>query len=512
MASRMNGWKVRTTGVVTGRLADGFFMQDPAGDGDVRTSDGLFVYRPRSVDAPLPDPGDRVTVEGTVKEYYGLTEIVLSTVTVRSPDNPLPPSVEVNPRKDDAGAASEDLEPLEGMRVSMGHARGVGPTKRYAATDEFYVVREEVFAALPFGRVFQDDEEGTGERIGVLRPGKLAPDVTVGDRVTGIAGPLHYTYGNYKVAQQGTLRVLPSPKPLPELPDVCPPAFSVATFNLENLFDTSDDPGTTDPISTPEQYDRKLTKLARAVRDGLRAPTVLAVQEVEHLSVLHDLSAHPELLPFKYKAFLLEGPDRRGIDVGILVRSDRVPVVDLDQSGDGGVSSVGTARSLFSRPPMMVEMKIDGEFPLMVIVNHFKSKRGGEAATEPRRIEQARFVAGLVEDMLDRDPDARVIVLGDLNDAPGSAPLRALTGAGRLRNLVPLEVSKAERYSFIYQGRAEVLDHILITPSLEPWLVRVDIAHLNADFPEPVVEDSTYRRCSDHDPIRAVFEPRSKKR
>lgn len=491
--SPMVDQETRTAGVVTGILTNGFFIQDPEGDANVGTSDGLFVYRPKSSEASLPSLGDLVVVDGTVKEYYGLTELVLGTVTVRSSDNPLPPPV----------ALAEAMESIEGMRASVSdRVRVVGPTKRYAATDEFYVMAEE---ALPFGRVFEGSTESVGAPTGVLSSSGLLPDVKAGDLITGITGPLHYSYGNYKVASEGMLRILPAPDTSPALSEVHPPAFGVATFNMENLFDTENDPRTSDPVLTQAEYDHKLTKLARAVRDGLRAPTVLAVQEVEHRSVLHDLSAHPDLRPFRYEPILLEGLDPRGIDVGMLVRSDRVAVVDLDGDGDGGVSSSRSEDKLFSRPPLAVEMKIDGTFPLVVIVNHFKSKRGGDARTAVRRMAQARYVAELVEDIRARDPEAHVIVLGDLNDTPDSDPLRVLTEEGALRNLVSDEVPKPERYSYIHYGRAQVLDHILITPSLNPWLVRVEIAHLNADFPDGAAADTSYYRCSDHDPVRAVF-------
>ena len=490
--------EMHTAGVVTGILTTGFFIQDPEGDGNAGTSDGLFVYRPRSSEASLPSPGDLVVVVGTVKEYYGLTELVLGTVTVRSFDNPLPPPV----------ALTEDMESIEGMRASVsGRVRVLGPTKRYAATDEFYVMVEEAFEALPFGRVFEGGTESAGEPIGVLSSSRLLPDVKAGDLIAGIVGPLHYSYGNYKVAPEGTLRVLPAPNTSPALSEVYPPAFSMATFNVENLFDTENDPHTSDPVLTQAEYDQKLTKLVRAVRDGLRAPTVLAVQEVEHRSVLHDLSEHPYLRPFRYEPILLEGLDPRGIDVGMLVRSDRVTVVDLDGDGDGGVSSDRVEDKLFSRPPLTVEMKIDKALPLVVIVNHFKSKRGGEAKTAARRRAQARYVAELVKDIRARNPEAHIIVLGDLNDTPDSAPLRVLTEEGALRNLVSDEVPKAERYSYIHYGRAQVLDHILITPSLNPWLAHVEIAHLNADFPDGAANDTSYYRCSDHDPVRAVFRP-----
>jgi predicted extracellular nuclease len=241
---------------------------------------------------------------------------------------------------------------------------------------------------------------------------------------------------------------------------------------------------------------------------------------------------------------LVDGPDGRGIDVGLLYRTDRVTVLDYearqgcttlvdgfgpdgnrdpqnpvneitcDTDGDG----MPDGNRLFSRPPLVVRLRVRSGFhrwgwdrtrtqELWVIVNHFKSKGGDTPEiqyTLPRRIEQATFVAGLVQEILDADPFADVIVLGDLNDFLDSEPLAVLTDVG-LTNLL-LEVDRPERYTYIYQGVSEVLDHVLISPDLEWEFERVTMLHINADYPD-VYSDvpDTARRSSDHDPIVVRF-------
>ncbi|MBC7249182.1 MAG: lamin tail domain-containing protein [Anaerolineae bacterium] len=504
--SPYDGQQVTTAGVVIADFQDtgknGFFIQDVAGDGNSLTSDGIFVYEgSNSVDVAL---GDAVTVIGTVDEYYSNTQIVLQTVTVDSSDNPLPVPVELNPPFDNMEALAY-YEALEGMLVSAPQCVVVGPTNQYG---EFVVVR----ADLGIERVFQDDPAGTGERIMVDDEGGLRYYVKVGDSVEGLIGPLDYTFDNYKVQQRDALTITAAPDPgVPAPPDLAADEFSVVTFNLENLFDTVDEPEKDDPVLTPEEYELKLTKLAAAI-NALGAPTILAVQEAENAAVLADLAARTVV---SYQVTLVDGPDARGIDVGLLTRSDRVTVLSAearqacttleDGFGPGQGDCPEGQNMLFSRPPLVANLTVDG-FPLTVIVNHFKSKSQDtpeQQVTLPRRIEQAQWVANLVDEVLAADPQADVIVLGDLNDFLDSEPLAVLTGAG-LRDVL-LDVEKPSRYTYIYTGESEVLDHVLISADLEMEFQGVMPFHINADFPVPEVEDDTLRKSSDHDPVLTWF-------
>ena len=535
-ASPYDGQEVTTAGVVIADFQDtgknGFFIQDVAGDDNPFTSDGIFVYEGgNTVDVAL---GDFVTVTGTVDEFYDDTQIVLQTVTVDSSGNPLPDPVELNPPFDNTEALSY-YEALEGMLVSTPECTVVGPTNKYG---EFVVVR----ADLGINRVFQDDPQGTGERIMVDDEGGTRYYVKVGDGIAGLIGPLDYTYGNYKVQQRDALTVNAAPDPgVPTPPELAADEFSVATFNLENLFDTVDEPGKDDPVLSDEEYQRKLTKLAAAI-NAMGGPVILAVEEAENSTVLEDLAAVvnatgeltilPALEPGKvialddpiastvisYQVTLVDGPDVRGIDVGLLTRSDRVTVVsaearqtctDLDDGFGPGVDPNFPCpegeNPLFSRPPLVVRLTVDG-FPLTVIVNHFKSKGGDTPAMEytlPRRIEQAQWVASLVDEVLADDPQADVIVLGDLNDFLDSEPVDVLSG-GRLRNVL-FDVEKPSRYTYIYTGESEVLDHVLVSADLEMEFQGVMPFHINADFPVPEVEDDTLRRSSDHDAVLTWF-------
>ncbi len=591
-ASPYVGQTVRTQGLVFADLDQtgkrGFFIQAPNCDGDPTTSDGIFVYKGNRTN--VVRTGDLVEVRGVVQEYYDLTEIStrLSDITILSSGNLLPEPLDLNPPFDNASARAY-LESLEGMYVRMDDALVVGPTSYY---DETWVVRSD----LGLKRVFQDDPAGTGEVVGVDDEGlfEITPEAKVGDRVLGLVGALDYTFGAYKMQLLAAPSLLPAPDPprrgdvdgdgdldlddlriihsylgkkVPPAPEradlngdgritgldiviflrlwrqtlLAPTEFSVATFNLENLFDTVDDPDRDDPVLSADEYELKLDKLAEAIHDELGEPTLIGVQEAENLAVLADLAARPEI-EAEYSAVLVDGPDSRGIDVGLLYRTDRATVlgyearqgcttlvdglgpdgngnpqnpvneITCDSDGDG----VLDGNRLFSRPPLVVHLKVRSgyrhwghgrEQELWLIVNHFKSKSEDTPDVQytlPRRIEQARFVAGLVEEILDADPQADVIVLGDLNDYPDSEPLAVLASAG-LSDLL-LEVDRPERYTYIHQGVSGVLDHVLISRDLKWEFQSAAPVHINADYPS-ACEDlaDTARRSSDHDPVVVRF-------
>ncbi|MHB8114573.1 MAG: endonuclease/exonuclease/phosphatase family protein, partial [Bellilinea sp.] len=116
--------------------------------------------------------------------------------------------------------------------------------------------------------------------------------------------------------------------------------------------------------------------------------------------------------------------------------------------------------------------------------------------SERQRIQQANIIQRYVAQIQALDPDALVVVAGDLNDFQFSEPLIALKGSN-LTNVVEL-LPVEEQYTYVYEGNSQVLDHILVTKPLENWLSEVDIVHLNAEF-------LASQRTSDHDPVLAYF-------
>jgi predicted extracellular nuclease len=301
--------------------------------------------------------------------------------------------------------------------------------------------------------------------------------------------------------------------------------------------DTQDDPLTEDTVLSVFEYERRLSKRALAIQDALGMPAVLAVQEVENYTDLGDLAARPELQGV-YEFVWFDSPDRRGIDNAVLYRPEQVsplsaevrqgctPLIDSlgpDENGDPlalqntltcdiNADGVLDGNRLFSRPPLVVRMQILGNHgpgELWLIANHWKSKSEDTSTTAytlPRRIEQARFVAGLAAEIQALDPDASIMLLGDLNDTLASAPLAVLTAAGMV-NLWE-RLPPTERYSYIYQGYLQAIDHILVSG---PWLNRPGdgllwAARINADYPARYTTlRDTLLGSSDHDPLLARF-------
>jgi predicted extracellular nuclease len=499
---------VDTYGIVTADyqaygLKSGFFVQDPVGDGNPATSDGIYVYN-WWYDV---DVGDEIEFTGRVREYHGLTEIFAPYITILSSGNPIPDPVELNPPFDDYDS-DVYYEALEGMLVSVECMRAVAGTNQYGEAAGV-VVNSGV------KRVFQDDPAGTGGIIFTDDAGGGLVNARTGNIIKGLVGPLDYTYDEYKV--------LPSADNLPEvLPEwwagsgwVWPKGlrrgFTVATYNMYNLFDEFNATDKDDPINDPEEVEFMLTKHARAIHDHLRVPDLIAVQEVENLEVLERLT-QTEPIDGIYGAVLIDGPDNRGIDVGLLYRLDRVEVIsaearqtqtDLpDEYGPGTDPNFPCDpgyNPLFSRPPLVVHLRTIANSwrcryrsgtDLWLVINHFKSK-GVYPPTyddpEPRRIQQAEWVSSLVDEIQEGNRRAKVMVLGDLNSFNNEAPIDTLQ-AGGLYNLINA-VRKRSRYTYIYRGVSEVLDYIMVSKSVRWRFIQARIVHFNVDFPYDTFAD-----------------------
>jgi predicted extracellular nuclease len=183
--------------------------------------------------------------------------------------------------------------------------------------------------------------------------------------------------------------------------------------------------------------------------------------------------------------------------VGYLVRGDQAAILaEVQYPAPGNITS---------RPPLLVEIELAGSpgNSLFLLNNHFTSMSGGEEATEPRRNAQAAWNAEIVSELLSDNPDALVVVMGDLNSFYGSLPLQTLEDAGMINLFDTLEAE--QRYTYVYQGLSQVLDHILVSEALEAFFVKMDVLHSNADFPLPYSDDPGYLHKSDHDPVVAVF-------
>ncbi len=512
-------------GIVTGLLEDRntrgaifytLFVQDVPGteDGDPLTSDAIAVFHgPRR---PQYLPGDLVRVSGQVTEFYGLTEIDDSGLHIEllATGQPLPPATPLQPPIVEDAAY---YEALEAMRVALPEAVVVGPT--YSSCGLAVVPGNQ-----PRRFVRQSLADPAAEIVPVLHISDVAcgdfPQVQSGDLIQGLAGPLVYHFDQFKIVHQFASELTVTAGPTPDVPTSRPLAaneLSVATFNVHDYFDERrDSSGADEPVLAAEQVELKGHKLAQTIGALLNCPTILAIQEVENLALLQRLAQRlQDICPFTYMVAHRESPDVRGIDLALMVDGQRAQIVDVraDQVcspvttdiPEIAVSCPAGQDPLFSRPPLHVQLLLDGE-PYTVIVVHFKSKREGEEVTAARRLAQAGVVARMVQVQLQTDPDARLLVLGDFNDYEQSQPMAALTkGAAGLFNVAE-RVPRDLRYTYNFGGVSQLLDTILVSPELVPRLVEADILHVNADFPFAWADDEDLVfRSSDHDIPLAIF-------
>jgi len=535
------GQTVQTYGIVTADFQAtgkrGFFLQDPVGDGDPATSDGVFVYD-RWVEV---DAGDEIVIVGEASEYYDMTQIsgVWGRVTVLSTGNPLPAPVELNDLPNESivdGIAF--WEPLEGMLVSVHNAPVVAATSGYGefamlAKDDakpgsgFYPQIQQILIRNLGG----ENVDYNPERI-MVDDSSLdeAINVMPGDRVRSLVGAVDYTFSMYKL-QPAYFDV--KTHNLPKLPASTRSGgfgnVAITTFNVENLFDLVDNPDKDDEGSTPspEDLEVQLAKLALAIQVELELPDIIVVQEVENTEILQKLGDRVNTAAgTDYMAYSEETSDVRGIEVGFLWDADRVELLDAYQmSGPDVETWFGPGSPSPGREPLVGVFDINGH-QVTIVGNHFKSKSGDDPlygvnwppvrVTEVQRKGQAQTVRNFVNAILDADPDALVMVTGDLNDfqfsEPGEGPdnpvaiLEGGPGEVPLTNLLNFEKA-AEAFTYVFDGNAQVLDHMLVSPGLYEHFVAADVLHFNTTTPTPMLENDATSplSASDHDPLEGRF-------
>lgn len=417
-------------------------------------------------------------------------------------------------------------ESLEGMRVVVNNAVAVGPTN---ANAEIPVVGDGGSFATERsarGGVVIKANDFNPERIvlddALIPPGTM-PKVNVGDLLGQVGGVMDYSFGNFKL--------LVTAAPVRQIGPIAPEVTSlmagagrltVASFNVENL--------------APANGAPKFDALARQIVANLRAPDILALMEVQDNNgatsgTVVDASVTLQTLVDAIRA--AGGPayayrqidpvaDQDGGEPGgnirpvFLFNPARVSFVDRPSAAPSTTPVTAVALPLgvrlsaspgriaptnpafnSSRKPLVGEFVFGGR-TLFLIANHFNSKGGDNPlfgrfqppalASETQRNTQATLVADFVSSLRRADAQAAVIVLGDLNDFEFSRPLGILKGAG-LVDLVETLPSN-ERYTYVFEGNSQVLDHILVSENLRS-ATEYDVIHINAEFAA---------QSSDHDP------------
>lgn len=256
--------------------------------------------------------------------------------------------------------------------------------------------------------------------------------------------------------------------------------FYVASWNLENLFDTVDDPKKNDdwflPNSEIEWNEIKLTKklanLAKVIdyMNNGESPDILGVQEVENEALLIDL-VNNYLKSSNYKIAYSESPDARGIDNGLIYNSNRFELKSTNPI------SIKFDEPKSSRDILHVQLvEIQSREIINIFVNHWPSRRGGLKKTEKFRISAAKSLVEKVEQLRNDDPSCNIIILGDFNDLPSNFSISETLGAKNiacdkkneesfLYNL-SFKLFREGKGSYKYRDHWNMLDQIIVSISL----------------------------------------------
>lgn len=521
-------------------------------------SSGVFV---RTGESPAVSLGDWIRVTGVVREaeregQLSVTEIEALTIArpertgpeaepvrLGAPTNPIPDQIDddgltlYEPNQD----AIDFFESVEGMLVEIGRATVVGPTSRFG---DFVVIPNAEAGDLTRtarGGILLDDSIGDGGKI-LVDASLLStrPTVAVGDVVESLRGIIHYDFGSYRLLAASVPEIERSEAAAPAIPPATPGSLSVATYNVLNL-----------SAANPQ---RRFDAVARSIVESLDSPDVIALQEIQDDTGEADdgvVSAEKTLARLVDAIEGVGGPRYawRQIDpldsadggapgsnirVAYLIDTSQVSIVDRGKGGPSDEVAIegegknvrlslspgrlGTATDCFlgqgssdesegTRKSLALEIEHGGE-TYFLINNHLKSKRGDDGGfgivqpplrrTEQQRACQTLLVANLAREILRRNPEANLIVLGDMNEHEFRPPMRHFTDAGLISMIE--SVPKEERYTYNYLGNSQVLDHVYVSPALEERSTAF-IPHPNSDSPEDLA-------ASDHDPVLLIVEPR----
>lgn len=255
----------------------------------------------------------------------------------------------------------------------------------------------------------------------------------------------------------------------------------VAFYNLENLYDTVNDPNKNDEeflpdgknVWTGDRYKLKLSNMANTIsrigESTLKGgPAIIGVSEIENATVLQDLINTEPLKSLGYGYIHYDCRDRRGVDVGFLYKTDRFKVL-----GSKPFPLITSDTTLYTRDQLLVNGLLDGE-SIYVLVNHWPSRSGGEKRSAPKRAAAADLARHIEDSLIAIIPDLKMFIMGDLNDDPTDVSMiKHLKSKNDLK-----DVTKTDLYnpmyklfkdgigSLAYQDSWNLFDQIIITSNL----------------------------------------------
>lgn len=576
--SPLLGKSVITSGnVVTAVGPAGFTMQTPdaRADADALTSNGVYVF---TGSAPEVTIGNLVDVDVVVDNYYGLTELKNAVVKVTAASAPLPAAVVFNratPSTDPAhlSCGSTNFQCFISMRVKLPHGFINSGNARFTGQPYAEVsitangkrsLREPgvVYGVpVPAGENFVN-WDGNPEmfKMNTADFGAVPANTpfNAGSRFVA-EGVISYDFGAYTLipTQFKLTEAAPIPGPVSATPAV---ALRAGAFNMERFCDAEFDTtytcsgGSTEP--TPEQVQQKIQRLAAYVGGVLRLPDVLSVEEVETLPLLQALARQlGDDYRANYDAYLIPGHDPSGINVGFLVRRDRVRVLSVKQLAADETWQDGSYTAfVHDHPPLLLTAQA-GLMRFEMIAVHTKARQNvddsGSAANHDRekRFLQAKSIATQVQQLQRRNPLEPLLVVGDFNAYQFSDGFVDMVGLiqgkyDNRHNLLKLEggnivrpalwnavdsVPENDRYSFQFtqnfgniEGFAprkvptyQVLDHALLNIPARLRFMRMQYGRADLDAPVQTLDDAATAPgiektigASDHDGfVIELFDP-----
>lgn len=254
----------------------------------------------------------------------------------------------------------------------------------------------------------------------------------------------------------------------------------IAFYNLENLFDTENDPLINDEQFLPEgdyqwtqeRYQRKLENMSKVISliaKEYGGPVAIGVSEVENRRVLEDLVATDNLKPFNLGIVHYDSPDRRGVDVALLYQKDRFRVIHSYP-----YRLITEDTNFRTRDQILVTGIIDEIDTVNIIVNHWPSKLGGEKRSMPKRIAAAELSKHISDSLMHANPAAKVLIMGDLNDNPNAKSIvEYLQAKGKVKDVGVNQLFNPMYklymdgiWSYVYRDEPNVIDQIIISYGL----------------------------------------------
>jgi endonuclease/exonuclease/phosphatase family metal-dependent hydrolase len=260
---------------------------------------------------------------------------------------------------------------------------------------------------------------------------------------------------------------------------------TIAFYNVENLFDPVDDPNKLDERSPIMEmnfdreniYKKKVNNMARVISEigadvSRNTPAIIGLAEVENRQVIDDLANDEALIQKDYGIVHFDSPDARGIDVALMYQKSLFVPVDVSKH-ELKIYDDNSRKRIYTRDQLLVSGKLEGEL-IHVIVNHWPSRRGGEARSRPKRVAAAKLNKRIIDSLQAINPYAKIFTMGDLNDDPTNDSVKKVLKAKKDKEDVELKGIYNPMEAFFKKGLGSnayrdawsLFDQIMVTKPL----------------------------------------------